>query len=318
MTDTDGTPTHGAHAHGTHSHGTHSDETHTHDDFDWAARLTFMRRADAIDADALRTVAERLTATIERGATMVDVGSGAGGMSAHLGLALRARGGGTLVLVDAVPELLEAASEHVRQALDGPGPAVDVRTVLADAAGDRLPEQVPAADLVWASHVVHHLRDQQEGVNRLTRLLVRGGRLALAEGGLGTQCLPWDLGVGDPGLVHRLVAARNRWFAKLRADIPGSVRLPVGWTRALTDAGLTEVTSFSYLVDHPAPASDDIREAIVEWLRFLAHAGEDWLSADDNRAIERLLEPADPAYVGARDDVFYLASYTVNVGRKPE
>jgi SAM-dependent methyltransferase len=303
------------HAHDTEAAGAH---THTHDGFDWAARLTGLRRADAIDAGALRTVAGRLTATVGRGATVVDVGSGAGGMSAHLGLALRARGGGTLVLVDAVPELLEAAAEHVHQAVDGSaGPAVEVRTVLADAAGDRLPEQVPAADLVWASHVVHHLRDQQDGVNRLTRLLTPGGTLALAEGGLGTQCLPWDLGIGEPGLTNRVVAARNQWFTRLRADIPGSVRLPVGWTRALADAGLTEVTSFSYLVDHPAPLSEEVREAVVEWLEFMSHAAGDWLSDDDNHALARLLDPTDPAFAGARDDVFYLASYSVHLGRRP-
>jgi SAM-dependent methyltransferase len=291
--------------------------THAHDDFDWSARLSALRRADAIDADAQRAVAGRLVSAVRPGGTIVDVGSGAGGMSAQLALALRERGGGTLVLVDAVPELLDAAAGHVLKALDGPGPAVDLGMVLADAAGERLPEQVPPADLVWAAHVVHHLRDQQEGVDRLARLLVPGGLLALAEGGLGTQCLPWDLGVGDPGLIDRAQAARSSWLARLRADMPGSVRMTIGWTRALADAGLTEVTSFSYLVDHPAPVSAEIREAVVEWLGFLSHAGADWLSADDNLALERLLDATDPAYAGARDDVFYLASSTVNLGRRP-
>nr|WP_042194113.1 class I SAM-dependent methyltransferase [Kibdelosporangium sp. MJ126-NF4]CEL21094.1 hypothetical protein [Kibdelosporangium sp. MJ126-NF4]CTQ95390.1 hypothetical protein [Kibdelosporangium sp. MJ126-NF4] len=289
---------------------------HTHDDFDWSARLVELRRRDAIAAEAYRSTAGRLVARLKPGATVVDIGSGAGGMAAHLGLALRARGGGRLVLVDAVAELLDAATDHVRTALSGPGATVTVDTVLGDAASDQLGNQVPAADLVWASAVVHHLRDQQEGVNRLTGLLAPGGWLALAEDGLGTQCLPWDLGVGGPGLIDRVMAARKEWFATMRADIPGSVRLTVGWTRSLTDAGLQDVTAFSYLIDHPAPVTDDVRSAVVTWLEFLAEASMDRLAEDDQAALARLLDPADSAFVGARDDLFYLAAATVNLGRR--
>jgi SAM-dependent methyltransferase len=290
--------------------------SHTHDDHDWVSRLSDLRRSDAIRADAHRTTADSLVAMLNPGATVVDIGSGAGGMAAELALALRAQGGGRVILVDAVPELLDAAGEHVRATLASPGATVTVDTVLADAASDTLPDQVPAADLVWASSVVHHLRDQQEGVNRLARLLAPAGWLALAEGGLGTQCLPWDLGVGEPGLVDRLQAASKAWFAKMRADMAGSVRLTVGWTRALTDAGLSDVTSFSFLVDHPAPVSDDVRTAVVGWLAYLTNVSDDWLAEDDQVALTRLLDPADPAFVGARDDLFYLASSTVNLGRR--
>jgi ubiquinone/menaquinone biosynthesis C-methylase UbiE len=291
--------------------------SHTHDDYDWVARLNDLRRSDSIRAEAHHTAANRLVAMLKQGATIVDIGSGAGGMAAQLGLALRAHGGGRMVLVDAVPELLEAAAEHVRDVLSGPGETVTVDTVLSDATSETLPDQLPAADLVWASFVVHHLRDQQDGVNRLARLLTPDGWLALAEGGLGTQCLPWDLGVGEPGLIDRLQAARKAWFAKMRADMAGSVRLTVGWTRALSDAGLSDVTSFSYLVDHPAPVSEDVRTAAVDWLGFLAHVSTDWLSEDDQVALTRLLDPADSAYVGVRDDLFYLASDTINLGRRP-
>ncbi|HEY7486410.1 MAG TPA: methyltransferase domain-containing protein [Streptosporangiaceae bacterium] len=294
---------------------------HTHDDFDWADRLADLRRVDAITRTTMREVAERLLAVTPRGATVVDIGSGAGGMSAQLALALRARGGGTLILVDAVPELLDAATAHVAATLAEPQDAspgeVEVRGVLADAADAELPKRVPPAHLVWAAHVVHHLRDQQEGVSRLARLLAPGGWLALSEGGLGTQCLPWDLGVGEPGLVDRVVAARNRWFADMRADIPGATRLTVGWTHALDNAGLTDTTSFSYLVDHPAPAADEVRQAAAGWLHWHADAGDDRLDPGDRDAIRRLLDPHDSAYVGARDDVFYLSSYTVNLGRRP-
>ena len=290
--------------------------THTHDEVDWAARLDAFRRRDTIEAEAQRGVAERVLSTAPARATVVDVGSGAGGMSAKFAAAMRACGGGTLVLVDAVPELLEAATGHVHAELGEGGGNVDVRAVLADAADDALLERVPGADVVWASRVVHHVGDQQGVIRRLAGLLVEGGWLALAEGGLGTQCLPWDLGVARPGLADRLMAARAEWFVEMRASIEDSVRLPVGWPRALRDAGLREVTSFSYLVDHPAPVSGLVRDAVLEWLEFLADVGADRLDRDDRDALGRLLDPNDPAYVGARDDVFYLVCDTVHIGRK--
>jgi SAM-dependent methyltransferase len=290
---------------------------HTHDDHDWAARLVNLRRADAVDEDANREVARRLVARLPTHATVVDVGSGAGGMSAQFASALREAGGGTIVLVDAVPELLTAAAEQVRVTLGSDNKGVELRTVLADAADPTLPEQVPAADLLWASRVVHHLRDQQEGLRLLARLITPGGWFALAEGGLGTRCLPWDVGVGAPGLIDRLIDARTRWFAGMRAEMADAVRLTVGWTRALRDAGLVDVTSFSFLIDHPDPVSDSVRDAIVEWLEFHAEAAEDRLDEQDKAAVRRLLDPADPAYVGARDDLFYLSCNSVHLGRRP-
>jgi SAM-dependent methyltransferase len=291
---------------------------HTHDDYDWVSRLADLRRGDSVRVEAHRRAADRLVAMLEPHATVVDIGSGAGGMAAQFALALSARGGGQIVLVDAVSELLTAAGDHVRATLVGQGAPVEVHTVLADATSDTLADRVPQADLVWASFVVHHLRDQQEGVNRLARLVKPNGWLALAESGLGTRCLPWDLGVGQPGLIDRVLAARQAWLVKMRAEIPGSVRLTVGWTRALADAGLVDVTSFTYLVDHPSPVSEEVCVAVVEWLGLMAHMSADRLDEDDRLAVERLLDPVDPAYAGARDDLFYLAADTVNLGKAPE
>lgn len=291
--------------------------THTHDGIDWTTRLVALRRADEIEAESHRAVAERLIGMIGPGATVVDVGAGAGGMSAALAVAL-AREGGRIVLVDAVPDLLSAATAHVEQALGDSADRVGASGVLVDAASEDLPSLVPAADLIWASRVVHHLPDQRKGIAGLVRVLRGPGSvLALAEGGLATRCLPWDLGVGEPGLADRLTAARDTWFAGMRAAMPGAVRMPVGWNRALLDVGLVDVTSFSYLIDLPAPASDQVRMAVVDWLAWQAGAGEDVLSESDRQAVQRLLDPDDPAYVGAREDVFILGASTVHFGRKP-
>lgn len=282
--------------------------SHAHDGIDWAHCLERLGTLDELNADTLRELALRLLGPRTR--TVVDVGSGAGGMSAAFAEAM-SDSGGTVILVDAVPELVDAAAERVRAAA---GQRVEVRTVHADAASDALLDQVPRADLVFASFMVHHLPDQQRGVDRLAALVDPGGRLALVEGGLDQRCLPWDVGVGEPGLQERLSAARGEWFRRMRADMDGVVRLPVGWNRAMTDAGLTGVDSFSYLIDHPAPPTDRVREAVLQWLSGLREMAREWASDADLDAADQLLDPDSPHHVGGRDDVFVLAAHSVHVG----
>lgn len=271
-----------------------------------------MRRTDEIEAEVDSWVADRLVDELPDGATVIDVGSGSGGMSAAFAAALAVRGGGRVVLVDAVPELQAAAAEAVSAVA---GDKVELVTVLADAADPTLADQVPAGDLVWASRVVHHLPDERQGVAGLVRLLNSGGRLALAEGGLSTRCLPWDIGLGEPGLQDRLAAAQTAWFAEMRAGIEGAVRMPYGWNRALTEAGLTDVGAFSYLVDLPAPASRAVRESVGDWLAWMWRVGEERLSESDRDALVRLMDRDGPDWVGHRDDVFVLSANTIHHGR---
>jgi len=406
-----------------------------------------MRRADELDAETRRVVARRLVRPLPDNPTVVDVGSGTGGMAAALVEALAARGGGTVVLVDAVPELLDAATSAARAAatnappytgttppgstgpggvgpgsagsgsagpgsagLDsagsgstgpgsagfdstgpgsarpgsagfdsmgpggtgpgstgpgstGPGgvrpasgrpgsarpddtrprtapfagppatppagstadptaarpagpPSVRVRPVLADLATERPVDIVGTAHLVWAAGVVHHVPDQRKAVTDLVDALAPGGWLALGEGGLESRFLPWDLGVGEPGLGDRLSAARAEWYVRMRESMAGSVRLPVGWNIVLAEAGLVDVTAFSYLIDHPAPAEQAVRESAAARLAWLAEVTRDRLHPADRHTVARLLDPQDPAYVGLRDDVFLLAAGTVHLGRK--
>jgi SAM-dependent methyltransferase len=273
-----------------------------------------MRRDDELGASTMRTVVDRLVEPLREGAVVADIGPGAGGMSAAFALALAERAGGTVVVVDAVPELLAAAEEKVRQTV--PSGRVEVTAVQVDAASDDLPELLPKVDLVWASRVVHHLPDQLKGIVGLSQVLADGGWLALSEGGLPTRCLPWDLGVGEPGLGDRLAAEHAAWFADMRASMPGATRMPMGWAKALSSAGLDEVSSFSYLVDRPAPASAHVRQSVVDWLSWCAGVAAERLDDSDQVALTRLLDPVDPAYVGSRDDVFVLSAATIHVGRK--
>ncbi|MEV4056154.1 methyltransferase [Amycolatopsis sp. NPDC049688] len=397
---------------------------HTHDDIDWADRLTQLRMADTLDASALTPVARRLVSGLPDRPTIVDVGCGAGGMSVLFARELARRGGGRVVLVDATPELLAEAERAVAGAADGPagagsvagsaevaaevgravagstagdgrsggppavgsaadsvdvveagravaGPAeihersgglagaasaagsaqvaqaageasagsggsvagsvevvgqaggeastgsaagaVEVVSLLGDLADPGL--AVPAADLVWASGVVHHVGDQQAALRTLAGLLRPGGVLAIGEGGLELRCLPWELGVGRPGLEQRLHAARAAWFARMRAGLPGSVAMPYGWTRALREAGLSDVESFGALIDHPMPGSELLREYVVHRIGWLADWAAEWLDVDDRAAVAALTDPQGPHFLGRRDDLYLFGAKAIHCGR---
>ncbi|OXM59460.1 SAM-dependent methyltransferase [Amycolatopsis vastitatis] len=285
---------------------------HTHDDIDWADRLAQLRMADTLDAMALTPVARRLVGSVPERPTVVDVGSGAGGMSVLFARELAHRSGGTVVLVDTTPKLLAEAERAVAAVAAG---SVEVVSLSGDLADPGLAGRVPAADLVWASGVVHHVGDQQAALRTLAGLLRPGGVLAISEGGLEMRCLPWDLGVGRPGLEQRLHAARSAWFSRMRAGIPGSVAMPYGWPRALREAGLADVESFGALIDHPMPGSDLLREYVVHRVGWFAESAEEWLDADDLAAIAALTDPGSPDFLGHRDDLYLFGAKEIHCGR---
>ncbi|WP_134669704.1 MULTISPECIES: methyltransferase domain-containing protein [unclassified Amycolatopsis] len=387
---------------------------HTHDHIDWADRLVLLRAADTLDAPAHAAIAARLVAKLPANPTVIDLGCGAGGMSTHFAQALAAQGGGTIILVDATPELLHEAERAVRAAADaahanrrdgstqtrngrvpdgnadpsnghlaaaedtappveglapasgdtaptaedsasaigdiastaegtastgdriapkagdtaptvegraltaeGTAPTIEVRAVVADVADGALPDLLPAADLVWASRVVHHLPDQQAAIGTLTAVARAGGVVALAEGGLSFSCLPWDLGLGRPGLEDRLQAAQAEWFVGMREGIDGAVPMPYGWPLALERAGLADVSSFSALVDHPAPGPDGLADYVHHHLSRLATHGADYLSEEDRATLASLLDPDSAHYLGHRRDLYLLGARTVHHGRRP-
>lgn len=268
--------------------------------------------AEALDAEPMRVAARRLLEGMPERPTILDVGCGAGGMSVLFAEELAASGG-KIVLVDATEPLLDEAQRVVGAAA---GSNTVIETVHADVADGGLPEKLPQADLVWASRMVHHLPDQQAALHTLARLARRGGLVAIAEGGLDFNCLPWDLGIGRPGLEQRLMAARGEWFADMRAGIPGAVSMPYGWNTALHRAGLEDVESFGVLVHQPAPGSELLLEFVIERVRWLTDVAGDRLSADDRETADALVDPVNPAFLGGRQDLFLLGVKTIHCGRR--
>lgn len=262
---------------------------------------------------------ERLTVGLVRADDRLaaDIGCGGGGMTLALAAALGEPG--RVLAVDGTPGVLTAVGERLAGRT---GPLARVELVEADLDAGVDPVRSAAAgpiDLVWASASVHHAGDQQSAVDALVSLLGPGGRLALAEGGLPARYLPWDLGVGEPGLEQRLEAANERWFARMRAELPGATRMPYGWTEALRRAGLVGVTTRTSLREQPAPLGEAERRRLagrfVHWVDQLRSTG--LVDPADLAAWDRLLDPDDPAWLGHRADVFQLSARSVHLGQRP-
>jgi SAM-dependent methyltransferase len=247
----------------------------------------------------------------------VDIGCGGGGMTLTLAAAMGSSA--QVVAVDGEPELLAAVHDQVTAA--SPGRLAEVTLVEADLGDgvESVREAVTApADLVWASASVHHVGDQQAAVDALASLLAPGGRLALAEDGLPARHLPWDLGVGTPGLELRLEAANDRWFTRMREELPGTTRMPYGWTEALRRAELTMVTTRTILRERPIPLSERDMERVTDrftrWVDRLRPTG--FLDTADLAAWDRLLDPSDSAWLGHRTDLFSLNARSVHLGER--
>jgi SAM-dependent methyltransferase len=278
-------------------------------EIDWSAEAAHLRSAADVDAGWNDSVARSLVRKHDRVA--VDIGCGGGGMAKALAAALPE--GGLVVAVDNDPDVLDQARDNLR------GAPARCELGSLDDGPERLREVIGVpADLVWAAHAVHHAGDQQACVDTLAALLAPDGRLALAEGGLPTRNLPWDLGIGEPGLELRLDAANDRWFAAMRAELPGSVRMPYGWAEAMRRAGLGDVTSRTVLTERPTPLSDADRDhAIIRLARWVGRIHDTgFLSEEDLAAWDALFDDNSPQWLGLRTDLTDLSANTIHLGTR--
>lgn len=277
---------------------------------DWAEAAARLARAATDERGWYEAVAGELVRARDRVA--FDVGCGGAGMTVVLATVLPEDG--RVVAADHSADVLDAA----RAVLAGAGglrASVDFVRVDLDRGVDEL-RAVGPADLVWASASVHHAGDQQAAIDALAGLLAPGGRLALVEGGMKPHHLPWDLGIGEPGLEIRLELAQDRWFTRMRAGLPGSKPMPYGWTEALRRAGLREVTTRTWLLDRPVPLSDADRGRVVDSLtKRVERLDETGLLSDaDLQTWADLLDPAAQTWLGHRDDLYSLEARSVQLG----
>ncbi|CAL9382308.1 class I SAM-dependent methyltransferase [Streptomyces sp. enrichment culture] len=299
---------HHHHDHG-HDHGHHDHGHHDHADIDWAEMAPLLESQAELFTPLYERALSWLAKEVTEPGLVVDAGSGPGVISC---LFAETFPGARIVAVDGSGPLLERAAARA------------ARRGVADRFGTlagELPEVLDAldypADLLWASRSVHHLGDQKAALAALARRLAPGGTLAVMEGGLPARFLPRDIGFGRPGLQARIDAVEEEWFARMRADLPGSVAHTEDWPALLASAGLHHTRSRTFLLDLPAPATDRARAYVAATLGRIREAMAERLDAEDRATLDRLLDPDDEAGLHHRPDVFVLAAHTVHAAVRP-
>ena len=297
----------------------HSGPGHDHTDIDWEVMADQLEDSGDLQLPVLHRIATRLRELLDpekEVRRILDIGSGPGVMTCVFAEAFAAA---EVVAVDGTPGLLDRALARAER--HGLGGRVTARHT-------ELPEDLDGgdehgkgglgpADLIWSSRAVHHLGDQQGALNGLAGVLRPGGLLAVAEGGLPMRFLPRDIGIGRPGLQTRLDGARERWFEMMRAELPGSTAVVEDWPAMLTRAGLTDVVSFTSLLDLPAPLGETARAFLHADLTRLRETGGEALGVEDRTTLDVLLDPGAPGGILRRPDAFVLSATTVFTGLSP-
>ncbi|WP_225636915.1 class I SAM-dependent methyltransferase [Streptomyces solaniscabiei] len=291
-----------------HEPGHHHD--HDHDrDIDWAAMAPLLEAQAELFTPLYRRAMAWLAREVTEPGLIADVGSGPGVVSC---LFADAFPGARVVAVDGAGPLLERARDRAARL----GVADRFGTLTGELPGV-LGELDYPADLLWASQSLHHLGDQRAALTALAGHLAPGGTLAILEGGLPARFLPRDIGIGRPGLQARLHAAEEDAFAEMRASLPGSVAEAEDWPALLTAAGLKHTGTCSFLLDLPAPVSDEARAYVAASLSRVRERFGEGLDAEDRATLDRLLDPEDAASVHRRPDVFVLLAHTVYTAVRP-
>lgn len=243
--------------------------------------------------------------------TMLDAGCGKGAPALAF-----AEAGCTVTAVD-----VDAPSLEKAQQLFSATPFVD-KVKLSQESILQLPFDDQQFDLVWCSYVLHHIEDKIAAVREIRRVLKPGGRFAIREGGLPLYMLPFDLGLGTPGLENRLHVADARWFAAMVKDtMPDEVPYPYGWLQLLLDTGFVDLDARTFTLDLVQPFSSEQSEFIVHRLRRFLKQDQDaygpLLNDEDRHTLNQLLDPHSPHYVLKRTDLHVRYGVSVYVGQKP-
>ncbi|MGW5862948.1 methyltransferase [Streptomyces sp. NPDC055239] len=294
------------HEHG-HKHSHSHQHSHSHEDIDWATMGPMLERNAQLAAPQNREIAAWLRTWQPEPTLIADVGSGSGSVSFLLAETFPKA---EVIAVDPAEPLLERARERAARE----GLKDRFRTFQAE-----LPEgigELPLTDLLWIGRALHHVGDQEAALAALADRLAQGGAISLLEGGLNQRSLPRDIGFGRPGLQTRFDLADEKWFTRMRAELPGAKAVTEDWPTLLTEAGLRHAGTRSFLLDLPAPVSDAARAQIISELARRREMHEDTLEADDLTTVDRLLNANDEQSLHHRPDVFLLSVQTVHVGVK--
>jgi SAM-dependent methyltransferase len=290
----------------THQHTANHNDPSSHKHTGTSAFLTL---SDRFFAPVDKRIVEWLQPA--PGSRVLDAGCGGGGMTRLLAQAIGPDG--EVIGLDANPQLIEFNRSQ--------GKELDRAGQIQFQEGDvlHLPFEDGTFDLVWCSRVIHGLHDQVAGVRELARVVRPGGRVVLREGGLPLQFLPFDVGLGDPGLGTRLEAAHAQRFADWRGSLPDAVAYPYGWSHMLREVGLHSVMPRSFLLEFASPLEAEQKDYLTTWLGGWLNSNPEQqrlLTTQDISTLKQLLDPTSPHYVFDRDDLYGVQAETIYVGSR--
>jgi SAM-dependent methyltransferase len=187
---------------------------------------------------------------LRRGQRVVDLGSGTGYYTFRLARAVGSDG--VVYATDTDPDLLEDLADRAQKA-----GIANIRPTTAPKNGPGIPE---AVDLLFLSHVYHHLPDHIDYFGRVRRSLLDGGRVAIVErrpGGLMTRRFGHST---DPAIIRRemggRLSARRIVQPRRPRELPGLRASDRRGGRCLTDAGWwTKSSRRSSASSRPLPAA---------------------------------------------------------------
>ncbi|MGF1466008.1 MAG: class I SAM-dependent methyltransferase [Sandaracinaceae bacterium] len=234
-----------------------------------------------------------------RGAHVLDAGCGSGDHA----LVFAALGCARVVALDLDSEKVERLSRRVA----GSALASRVEPRVGDVTS--LPFDASTFDLVWSSHVLHFMVDPTAVVQELARVTRRRGRVVVREDRSLTRLLPFDVGLGRPGLESRAVAAFDEWLA---SDRVRRGRVPYGWLGVLRRAGLTGVRAHSVLFELQAPFDETQAAYLRDLIAWRAREG---LSPEDRNTLAALSVPGGPHDALARDDLHFVSVSSLYLGQ---
>lgn len=272
---------------------------HDHGQVDWSVRGPELIEGAEVAAPMVDAALAWLAGRVPGATSVLDIGSGPGVAACSLAALLP---DAKVLAVDGARPLLDLASERADRL--GLGHRFAVRRV-------SLPEglaELPPADLIWVSGVIHHLPDPVAALRALGALLRPGGLLALREGGLPLRFLPDGVA---PGLLPRLEAADDE-LAAAGAHPMGVLAVPRAWPDLIRDAGLTPAGTRSFLLDLPAPVAEPVRRYVRHRLAHVADHAGDRIAPADAAALARLLDDEAPDGVARRPDLFLLTASTIH------
>jgi SAM-dependent methyltransferase len=283
-----------------HQHG----HQHKHGaDFDWESMADRLEVDGAMALPLVDAVVDALRTGVVAGEAshVIDAGCGPGVVTCALARHFPAA---EVTGLDSAGALLERLRRRAAVA----NLADRVRAVEADIELG-IPE-LPPADVVWASMVVHHAADPTAVLRRLHGILRPGGTLVMIEFGGRPEVLP----PGDPlvagGAWQRLEdAATASLLERLGFDAVGH-----DWQSDLSRAGFVDVNDRIVTFRHEAPLDEIGRSWLARHARRGLEMAGDALSGSDAAALDAFATAVES---GGREDAFVAAERRVLTARRP-